>query len=352
MNLRHKSFSWWLYHDLGTSLLFTGIGALAFGSSISGNFLFRLISGLFASFVISLCFCTVLAVSQTWLFPRLKFPSFIASVICISIGYLASLLLGFGLGISLSLAFLFHKAPWDPQIVSVVRGVLSPELVAIAFAGMILINFYFNLSSKLGPGVLTNWMLGRYHRPREEQRVFMFLDMRDSTKLGEELGDLKFSALIQQFFADISEPILKSKGEVSHYIGDEVVLTWKIHRKIDRNASLKCFFNIKDAIAAKAESYLSKFGTVPGFKAGVHIGTVVATQVGEIKSEIVYHGDVLNTTARTQSMCNALDSELLITKSMKDFLDPDPTLTLSCKGHHEMKGKELAVELWTVERLT
>jgi adenylate cyclase len=35
-------------------------------------------------------------------------------------------------------------------------------------------------------------------------------------------------------------------------------------------------------------------------KAGAHVGRVVATEVGTIKSEIVFHGDVVNTTARVQ----------------------------------------------------
>jgi adenylate cyclase len=37
---------------------------------------------------------------------------------------------------------------------------------------------------------------------------------------------------------------------------------------------------------------------VPEFKGALHGGNVVVSEVGKYKSEIAYHGDVLNTTSR------------------------------------------------------
>lgn len=36
-----------------------------------------------------------------------------------------------------------------------------------------------------------NMITGRYHRPRKERRIYMFLDIKDSTALAERLGDEK-----------------------------------------------------------------------------------------------------------------------------------------------------------------
>lgn len=178
----------------------------------------------------------------------------------------------------------------------------------------------------------------------------MFLDLRDSTALAEQMGDMKFSRLIQKFFEDITEPVLGSKGEVSHYIGDEAVLTWRPENGLKDGRILRCFFEIQDVVSSNADDYTFEFGMVPGFKAGAHLGTVVATQVGEIKSEIVFHGDVLNTTARIQGLCNEIGADFLVSRELASAIGPVPGLSLSSVGVRELKGKEASVELFAVAR--
>ena len=71
-------------------------------------------------------------------------------------------------------------------------------------------------------------------------------------------------------------------------------------------ASYSCVFAIDAALTAHAESYRSRFGVVPEFRAGLHGGPVVASQVGDSKQEIVYFGDTINTAARIQGECKRL----------------------------------------------
>jgi adenylate cyclase len=47
------------------------------------------------------------------------------------------------------------------------------------------------------------------------------------------------------------------------------------------------------------------------FKAGLYFGKVVSAQIGDLKREIVYNGDVLNTTARIQAECNTYQRDCL-----------------------------------------
>jgi adenylate cyclase len=50
---------------------------------------------------------------------------------------------------------------------------------------------------------------------------------------------------------------------------------------------------------------------VPEFKAGVNAGVVTVAEIGDLKREIAYHGDVVNTAARLRSACNEFDKQLL-----------------------------------------
>ena len=52
--------------------------------------------------------------------------------------------------------------------------------------------------------VLLNCITGHYHRPRPQQRVFLFIDIEGSTTLAERLGDLAFHRLVDRFVIDLS----------------------------------------------------------------------------------------------------------------------------------------------------
>jgi adenylate cyclase len=167
------------------------------------------------------------------------------------------------------------------------------------------------ISSKFGQGVFGNIIRGKYNTPKEENRIFMFLDMNNSTTIAEQLGNEKYHDLLKDFFADITNPILDNKGEIYQYVGDEVIVAWKYEDGIHNNQCIQCFFDIKKQIEKQKEKYLRNYGLVPSFKAGMHYGNVVAGEVGIIKRDITYSGDVLNTTSRIMSMCKEFKAEII-----------------------------------------
>jgi adenylate cyclase len=241
---------------------------------------------------------------------------------------------------------------FDPKLLSIPRYVFTHPLPLLGLAGAFLmaliISSVFQIGKKLGPGVLWNWITGRYHDPREETRIFMFLDVKDSTRLAEQLGNLRFSALVRDFFSDMSKPVIETRGEVSHYIGDEAVLTWRLDRGLQKANCVELFFKMRAQIEKRREHYAKAYGMVPEFKAGVHVGPVVACEVGDIKSEIVFHGDVLNTAARIQSHCNELGSDLLVSEDLLGMLTLPGRLASRYHGKFLFKGKEHEVGVYSV----
>ena len=96
---------------------------------------------------------------------------------------------------------------------------------------------------------------------------------------------------------------------------------------------------MKEIIERKKESYQSKYGLVPEFKAGIHAGTVIVTTVGKQKKEIVYHGDVLNSTSRIEGKCNELKQPLLISEDMLHYVNIGNDFILEKKDEIELRGK-------------
>ncbi|MDP1591508.1 MAG: hypothetical protein Q8M07_27375, partial [Prosthecobacter sp.] len=57
-------------------------------------------------------------------------------------------------------------------------------------------------------------MLGRYHRPRSEERFFLFIDIVGSTPVAEKLGALSVHRYLNRIFQEAADPIDDSRGEV------------------------------------------------------------------------------------------------------------------------------------------
>ena len=104
----------------------------------------------------------------------------------------------------------------------------------------------------------------------------------------------------------------------------------------------------KKIIAGHSNKYLKEFGLTPSFKAAIHCGPVSTGRIGIIKKEIIFTGDVLNTTARIQSMCNLYNTDLLVSKILLEKLDPASRYETGVIGECEIRGKFNKIELSTV----
>jgi adenylate cyclase len=77
--------------------------------------------------------------------------------------------------------------------------------------------FIIQVNKKYGPGILLPLLLGKYRTPIEEERIFMFMDLRASTTLAEKLGHLKYSAFIRDSFMDINHVVSSFNAEIYQY---------------------------------------------------------------------------------------------------------------------------------------
>jgi len=208
--------------------------------------------------------------------------------------------------------------------------------------------FISEISDNIGQGVLKNFFIGRYHTPLVEERIFMFLDMKSSTTIAEKLGHLKYYQLLNDYYADLTKAILDTSGEIYQYVGDEVVVSWLIDKGLHNSNCLECFFLSKEIFKESSESYFRKYNVVPEFKAGLHLGSITTGEIGVIKKEIIFTGDVLNTTARIQGKCNEHRVDILISEDLKKQLPSDYSYTYREIGSCKLRGKNEEVKLLTV----
>ena len=208
------------------------------------------------------------------------------------------------------------------------------------------------MNNKFGPGILLPMILGKYRKPREEERIFMFMDLKSSTHYAEKLGHLKYSEMIQNCFQDLNKVLPKYYAEVYQYVGDEVVLTWLKEEGLRNQNCINFYFAFCELLKNNKSTYEKKFELLPQFKASAHVGKITVAEVGNIKREIAYHGDTINIAARLQGMCNIYKKSFLISERLKDSLAINSNVKIEFIDETVLKGKTEKSKIYSVTNLS
>ena len=213
---------------------------------------------------------------------------------------------------------------------------------------VVITQFYAEFRESIGPGTLYNFFLGKYHHPVVEERIFMFVDMKSSTTIAESLGHVRYFEMLKEYFFDLSVAVIDYAGVIYQYAGDEMIICWKLKEGLKKNSSIECFFAMKRTLRMKAADYNTKYGLTPAFKAGLHYGKVTAGEIGTLKKEIVFTGDVLNTAARIQSLCNQFGTDFLVSEDLVKVLHLPSVYQATSVGETLLKGRSKPMELFSI----
>jgi class 3 adenylate cyclase len=194
------------------------------------------------------------------------------------------------------------------------------------------IQFVIQMNRMIGTNVLGYFAAGVYRQPKAEQRVFLFIDLVGSTQLAERLGSARYFELLRRFVDDLSDPVVESDGEIYQYAGDEVVITWRLAAGVRAANCVACFFAIRAAVARQRARYEREFGVVPQFRGGLHGGTVTAGELGDLRQQIVFVGDILNTAARLEEYAKRTGLDLVVSGALLEQLTLPPGIVATLCG--------------------
>ncbi len=258
------------------------------------------------------------------------------------------LVASFGWGAGQSTGSSFAEAYASDAFRVFVTGSDNAVVLGLIALASVVFNGARQVRLVLGPGTLSALVLGRYRVPVREERAFLFLDLTDSTGLAQRLGPADYHAFKNDFFADVAGPILATGGRIYQYVGDEVVVTWRVRNGRLARSPVETFLLLDEAIRERAEHYRSRYGEAPSYKAGLHVGEVVTAEVGQLKKDIVHTGDAVNVAARIEGQCHALGARLLASEAALSLAPLPGGLQAEAVGEVGLRGRRGAVRLYRV----
>lgn len=203
------------------------------------------------------------------------------------------------------------------------------------------------VNEKYSRGVFIDIMMGKYLQPREERRIIVFLDLRDSTPIAEKLGHKEYFKFIRDFINYISAGFLENDGRIYQYVGDEIVVWWP-ESKLNARKAINALLAARKEINKKNDRFKQKYGTLPEYKAGLHTGLVTVGQVGIIRKDLVMSGDAINTAARIRSACTETHHKYIASKDLIDLLEMEEWQA-EPMGDFELKGKNNSIQLFALK---
>jgi adenylate cyclase len=218
------------------------------------------------------------------------------------------------------------------------------SLVAVAVLVMM-----FQAAGLVGYRTFMALLLGKYRRPFAERRFFLFVDVVGSTAIAERLGPLEAHRFLAAVFSAVAEPIELYRGEIYQYVGDEIVITWVEADGVADARALRCFFAMRAELAADANRFVQRFGVRPELRAALHLGEVIAGEVGQVRRAIVFHGDVMNTTGRLEQATREVGCFFIASTDALASVGAPPEIRTRDLGMLTLRGRVEPIHAFCVE---
>lgn len=177
----------------------------------------------------------------------------------------------------------------------------------------------------------------------------LFCDIRDFTPLCEGIPPQMVVALLNDYYALMTEAIKKHNGYAHQFIGDEIFATFGTpiaHPNNEENAVF-CAMEMIRKLEDLNQLYEGKLDQKITIGIGIHAGEVVAGNLGsEAKISYSVTGDTVNTGKRIETVTRDFPNTILVSESV--FQKTKDLIRVKTWDAIALKGKKEKIQLYEV----
>jgi adenylate cyclase len=233
-------------------------------------------------------------------------------------------------------------------------------MVALAFALNMSWGYFVESRTRRGlvrlfgtyvPPQLVNEMLqrpGRYSmRAESKEMTVLFCDMRDFTRLSEQMAPAELQAFLNTVFSRLTNVISAHRGTVDKYMGDCVMAFWGAPIDTPDHAALAVRAALEMADAVRDMNRIHRAGGRPEISVGIGINSGVMS-VGDMGStarrSYTVVGDAVNLASRLEGLSGHYGVEVVASGTTRELT---PEYTWQELDSVLVKGKAQAVAIFT-----
>jgi len=243
--------------------------------------------------------------------------------------------------------FFAHDRGWhELPVVYAKYPIFIPSIILLS----LLIVMFLRVISFIGGKNILYLLVGKYHRPVWERRIFMFLDIVGSTEIVDSLGPEKSNLLFGKFMFDASKPVAENGGEIYRYQGDGFVATWNWDAGLNSAGIFKAVHDLYAAVEEERAQYENSFGVCPDFRVGIHGGEIITCEEGDLRRNIAFYGDTINIAARMEAKAKSVGMDCVVTSDIA-MLHDDSAGRLIKIGEENVRGIDKSITIYGFNRL-
>ena len=204
----------------------------------------------------------------------------------------------------------------------------------------------------LPPHIGADFVRNRRRTNIGEERyvVSMFVDMRGSTRLGEERLPFDIVFFINRFVDAACQAVTEAGGQPNQFVGDGVLALFGLD--VDRGTTCRQVLRAASLVASKVAYLNHQFATEVRdpiqYGIGIHSGEVIVGDIG-FRDRTVFTalGDAVNVAARLQDMTKTLECRVMLSEEVASTAGI--TLDLLKRQRIEIRGRVEPMTVLTAE---
>jgi adenylate cyclase len=172
--------------------------------------------------------------------------------------------------------------------------------------------------------------------------TILFSDIRSFTSISEKMDAKALVSLLNEYFTEMVDVVIKEDGVVDKYIGDAIMAVFgaPVMKKDDPLHAVRAAVGMRKALATLNERLVARGAKPIKTGIGIHTGEVVAGNIGsEKRMEYTVIGDTVNLASRLESATKELGVAVLISDDtyqfVKDHIEARAVKEITVKGREK-----------------
>jgi adenylate cyclase len=172
--------------------------------------------------------------------------------------------------------------------------------------------------------------------------TILFSDIRSFTATSEKMDAKQLVALLNEYFTEMVDVVMREDGVVDKYIGDAIMAVFgaPVRRSGAAVSAVRAAVGMREALVALNERLVARGEKPIETGIGIHTGEVVAGNIGsEKRMEYTVIGDTVNLASRLEGATKELGVAVLISQDtydlVKDHFETRPVKEITVKGREQ-----------------
>jgi adenylate cyclase len=169
----------------------------------------------------------------------------------------------------------------------------------------------------------------------------LFLDIRNSTAMGEALTPERFVSLFNEFYEKAIKIINQHHGIVNKFMGDAILAFWtpKFSSTAPCQDAVNASLKIITMVDRLSDTWLEHYGFAIEIGIGIHYGKVISGNIGgRRRKEFTIMGDTVNTAKRLEELTKKTHTNINVSAVV--FSKLEDKFESNNLGGHRLKGKK------------